>query len=134
MAYNSYATTWRGENYDDVSEKDRVQDINLNQLKLKVNDTYKKDEKITTNFEATNGTDIMNKAYLDKVLSKMQGQISNMENHYKEFKLLINKQSVSEEAVKAIIQIVYDKGLFDYFPNAGKIKKDFLFVEHVDLI
>ena len=36
--------------YKNVSTKDRVQDRNLNQLKLKVIDTYKKDEKITTNF------------------------------------------------------------------------------------
>ena len=36
--------------YNNVFAKTRVQDINLNQLKLKVNDTYKKDDKITTIF------------------------------------------------------------------------------------
>ena len=31
--------------YNIVSEKDKVQDTNINQLKLGVHDTYKKDEK-----------------------------------------------------------------------------------------
>ena len=50
MAYISYDKSWHSEMYNNVSTKDRVQDRNLNQLKLKVNDTYKKYEKITTNF------------------------------------------------------------------------------------
>ena len=36
---------------NNVSAKNSVQDTNLNQLKLKVNDTYKKDEKMTKHFE-----------------------------------------------------------------------------------
>ena len=54
MAYISHDKLWRSENYNTVSATDRVQDINLNQLKLKKNDTYKKDEKITKTFEAVN--------------------------------------------------------------------------------
>ena len=46
MAYISYDKLWRSEVYSKVSAKGRVQDIILNQLKLKVTDTYKKDEKI----------------------------------------------------------------------------------------
>ena len=45
MAYISYDNLWRSELYNNVSAKDRFQDSNPNQLKLKVNDTYKKDEK-----------------------------------------------------------------------------------------
>ena len=45
MAYIGYDKLWRSEFYINVSAKDRVQDINLNQMKLKVDDTYKKDGK-----------------------------------------------------------------------------------------
>ena len=40
---------WESEFDNIVFEKDRVQDINFNQLKLEVHDTYKKDDRITTN-------------------------------------------------------------------------------------
>ena len=70
MAYFSCDKLWRSRFYNNVSAKDRVQDINLNKKKLKLNDTSKKDEKITTNYGATDGTDIINKAYLDKNISK----------------------------------------------------------------
>ena len=53
-----------------------MQDINLNQTKLEVNGTYNKDGKITTEFEPTNNTDVINKAYLDRKLSKIESQIS----------------------------------------------------------
>ena len=33
-----------------------------------------------------------------------------------------------QRAVKATFQILYDKGLFDSFPEADKVIKDFLFV------
>ena len=39
-----------------------MQDINLIQIKLKVNDTFKKDQKITTIFEAATDEDVTNKA------------------------------------------------------------------------
>ena len=44
MAYIGFDKLWRSEFSNNVSEKDRVQDKNLNQLKLKFNDAYKKDE------------------------------------------------------------------------------------------
>ena len=44
MAYISYHKLWRSDFYKNISAKDRVRDLNLNQLKLKVNDTYKKDD------------------------------------------------------------------------------------------
>ena len=70
--------------------------MNINQLKLEVHDTYKKDEKITTNFEAVNDKDVINKAYLDDKLKKIDGHISYIEKDYNEFKKQYNKQSVQE--------------------------------------
>ena len=43
----------------------------LNQLKLKVKDTFKKDEKISMKIEPSNDEDVMNKAYIDTKLSKI---------------------------------------------------------------
>ena len=105
--------------------------MNINQLKLEVHDTYKKDEKITTNFEPIDDEDVINKAYLDEKLKKIDGHISYIEKDYNEFKLQYNKQSVKDisiqRAVKTTIRILYDKGLFDNFKNADKVLEDFLF-------
>ena len=46
MAYISYDKVWHSEFRKNVSAKNRVHDINLNHLKLKVNDAYKKDKKL----------------------------------------------------------------------------------------
>ena len=64
MAYISYDKLWKSEFCNDVPATDRVKDIILDQMKLKVNDTYKKDEKITTNFETFDDSDVINKAFL----------------------------------------------------------------------
>ena len=45
MAYINCDKLCLREFHNKVSAKDIVQDINLNQLKLRVSDTYKKDEK-----------------------------------------------------------------------------------------
>ena len=82
--------------------------MNINQLKLQVHDSYKKDEKITRTFEPFNYEDVINKAYLDDKLSNIYGHISLMETNYKEFILQYNKQSVEviliQRAVKTLIQ------------------------------
>ena len=76
MAYISCGKSWRIEFYNVISAKENVQSLNLNQLKLKVNDIYKKNEKITANFEPTNTSDDMTKLfeingkYLDGILYK----------------------------------------------------------------
>ena len=105
--------------------------LNINQLKLEVHDSYKKDEKISTNFKPTDNEDVVNKAYLDEKLLKINGHLSKLEKDYNEFKKQYNKQSVEEtliqRAVETTIQILYDKGLFDNFQNADKILEDFLF-------
>ena len=130
MAYISYNKLWESEFDDIVSKRDKVQDLNINQLKLEVHDTYKKDEKITTNFEPIDNTDVINKGYLDEKLLKINGQLSKLEKDYNEFKLQYNKQSVEDiliqRAVKTTIQILYDKGLFDNYANADKVLEDFL--------
>ena len=50
MAYITYDKIWHSESYNNVSVTAKTQDINLNQLKLKVKDSYKTDEKTTTSF------------------------------------------------------------------------------------
>ena len=123
MAYISYNKLWESEFDGIVSKRDKLQDLNINQLKLKVHDTYKKDEKITLNFEAVDDKDVINKGYLD--LLKIDGHLSKLEKDYNEFKLQYNKQNVEEilvqRAVKTTIQILYDKGLFDNYANADKV-------------
>ena len=131
MAYISYNRLWESEFDGIVSKRDKLQDSNINQLKLEVHDTYKKDEKISTNFEPVNNSDVINKGYLDEKLLKIDGHLSKLEKDYNEFKLEYNKQNVEDiliqRAVKTTIQILYDKGLFDNYDNADKVLEDFLF-------
>ena len=135
MAYISYNKLWESEFDNIVSKRDKLQDLNINNLKLEVHDTYKKDEKLTTNFELVDNEDVINKAYLDEKLLKIDGHLSKLEKDFNEFKLQYNKQSVEEilirRAVKTTIQILYDKGLFDNYANADKIL-DFLYTTRRD--
>ena len=130
MGYISYNKLWEREIDGMVSKIDKLQDLNINQLKLEINDTYKKDEKITTSFEPVDNPDVTNKGYLDSKLMKIDGHLSKLEKDYNEFKLQCNKQNVEDiliqTAVKTTIQILYDKGLFDNFQNADKVSEDFL--------
>ena len=131
MAYVSYNKLWESEFNGMVSKRDKLQDLNINQLKLEVHDTYRKDEKITTNFEAVDNDDVINKSYLDSKLMKIDGHLSKLDKDYNDFKLQYNKQNVEDiliqRAVKTTIQILYDKGLFDNYANADKVLEDFLF-------
>ena len=131
MAYISYNKLWESEFDGIVSKRDRLQDSNISQLKLEVLEIYKKDEKITTNFEPVDDSDDINKGYLDSKLLKIDGHLSKLEKEFNEFKLQYNKQSVEEiliqRAVKTTIQMLYDRGLFDNFQNADKVLEDFLF-------
>ena len=130
MAYISYNKLWESEFDGIVSKRDKLQDLNINNLKLEVHDTYKKDEKLTTNFEAVDNEDVINKGYLDEKLLKINGHLSKLEKDFNEFKLQYNKQNVEEvliqRAVKTTIQILYDKGLFENYANADKVLQDFL--------
>ena len=131
MAYISYNKLWESEFDNIFSKRDKLQDANISELKLEVHDTYKKDGKITTNFEPNDDEDVINKGYSDSKLLKINGHLSKLEKDFNEFKLQYNKQSVEEiliqRAVKTTIQILYDKGLFDNFQNADKVLEDFLF-------
>ena len=90
------------------------------------------DRLFLTIFQPVDDSDVINKAYLDGKLSKIEGQISYCQKDYNELKLKYNKQSVEhiliKRAVKTTIQILYDKGLFDNYANADKVLEGFLFV------
>ena len=139
MAYISYINLWESEFDGIVSKRDKLQDLKINQLKLEVHDTYKKDEKLTTNFEPTDNSDVINKAYLDEKFKKIDYHLSKIEKDNNEFNLQYINQNVEDiliqRAVKTTIQILYDKGLFDNYANADKILEDFLFTtrRRVDL-
>ena len=75
MAYISYNKLWESEFDEIVSKRDKLQDLNINNLKLEVLDTYKKDEKLTTNFEPVDDSDVINKGHLDSKLLKIDGHL-----------------------------------------------------------
>ena len=85
--------------------------------------------KKTTNFEAVNDEDVINKSYLFEKISKIEGSLLFLQKAYNEFKLQYNKQYVEEIsihwAVKTTSQILYDKGLVDNYANADKVLEDF---------
>ena len=131
MAFISYNKLWESEFDGIVSKRDKLQDLNINNLKLEIHDTYKKDERISTDFEPVDDSDVINKGYLDSKLLKINGHLSKLEKDFNEFEKQCNKQSVEEvliqRAVKTTIQILYDKGLFDNYQNADKVLEDFLY-------
>ena len=104
MAYISYNKLWEIEFDGIVSRRDKLQDANISQLKLEVHDTYKKDEKITTDFEAVDDKDVINKAYLDSKLLKIDGHLSKLEKDFNEFILQYNKQSVEEILIQRPVE------------------------------
>ena len=74
MVYISYNKIWESK-FDNIVSKrvklrDKLRDMNTNQLKLEVHDTYKKYEILTTDFNPFNIEDVINKAYRDEKLSK----------------------------------------------------------------
>ena len=78
-AYINHIKLWDSDFGNIVSKKGKVQDINVNQSKLEVNQTYKKDEKIKTKFEAFKGEDVVNKAHLDEnLLQKRRTHFPNI--------------------------------------------------------
>ena len=122
MACISYNKLWESDFDGIVSKRDKLQDSNINQIKLEVHDTYKKDEKKTTNFEPTDNLEVINKSYLDEKIIQRNGHLSKLEKDYNDFKLQNNKQNVEDiliqRAFKTTIQRLYDKGLFDNYANA----------------
>ena len=70
MAYISYNKLWESEFDNIVFNKDEVQIINNNQLKLEVPESFKQNEKVTTSFEASNQEDVVSQTYLDEKFFK----------------------------------------------------------------
>ena len=130
MAYKNYIRLWESEIDKIIPKKDKVQHMKINHLKLEVYDTYKNDLKIITNFKAVKDSDVINKAYQDEKLTKIDGHLPFLEKDYNEFILHYNKQSVEQHLIrraeKTNIQILYDKCLVDNFPNADKVLKNVL--------
>ena len=102
--------------------------MNIDLKKLEIHDVYIKDEKNTIIFKAVNDSDVTNKTYLDEKLFEKHGHLSFLEKDYNESELHCIKQAVEEvliqRAVNKTIQKLYDKGLFDNFPNAENVLKD----------
>ena len=61
MAYISYNNLWESEFDNIVSKRDKLQDLNIDKLKLQAQATYEKAEKNTTEFEPTDDTDVLSK-------------------------------------------------------------------------
>ena len=120
---------WESEFDNIVSKEVKVQEININQLELEVHDSYEK-ENTKTVFEPISSENVMNKAYTDENLIKINGHFVIIRKRIQRIQIQYNKQSLEEilfqRAVKTTIQIVYDKSLFDNFPNAEKVLEDFL--------
>ena len=95
-----YKKFWQSEFDGIVSKIDKVQDLKINQVKLEVHDTFKKDEEITTNFVPADDSDVINKSYLDEKLKEINGHISFIEKDFNGFKLQYNKQSVDKSLFK----------------------------------
>ena len=85
MAYKSYNKLWESEFDNIVSKRDKLQDMNINQLKLELHGSYKKGEKRKTNIEAAEGSDVTNKNYIVDNLLKIDGHLSVSEKDYNEF-------------------------------------------------
>ena len=81
-----YIKLWENEFDNIVSRKDKLQDLHINQLKLQVHDTDRKDEKITTNFKPVDDGGVINKFYLHEK-EKTAGHICYIGNDHNEFKI-----------------------------------------------
>ena len=66
-AYKSYNKLWESEFDNIVSKRNKLQDLKFNKLKFEVHDTYRKDEKLTTNFEAFNEEVVVKKGFPDEI-------------------------------------------------------------------
>ena len=138
MAYTSYNKLWEPEFDGIVSRRDKLQDLDINQLKFEVHDTYKKDEKITTNFKAVDDEDVINRAYPDAKLKKIDGHISYIEKDYNEFKLEYNKQSIEDiliqRAVKTTIRLYMTKAYLTIMLMTINVEKIFCLQQDVEVV
>ena len=98
-------------------------------MKYKVNDTNIKDEKVTTNFEATNPGAGINERCFETKIAELNIHNSFREKTFHEYVSHNSKLSIEEvlieRAVKAAVQLPYDKGLFDNYDNADGVLEGF---------
>ena len=66
MAYISYNILRKSEFDNIVSKRGKVQDLIINHIKINLYDTFKKVEKITTNVEHSDDSDVINKRFFEK--------------------------------------------------------------------
>ena len=59
-----------------VSKSDKLQDFYISQLKLEVHNSYKNDEKITTDFEPINNEDVIKKIPRRKIIRNKRSLIN----------------------------------------------------------
>ena len=94
MGFNEW---WRYELYNIVSADAGLQDMNLNKLKLNINESYKKDDKITRNYEPSNDEDVVKNAWRDTKLSTInengQRRIPFIEKEVSEFLINFHKSA-----------------------------------------
>ena len=73
IAYIRYDNLWRSEFHIKIFANYRVQYTIFHQSKIKAEYTYKKIERITSNFEHSNSEEFVSKVFLDTKSSKMEG-------------------------------------------------------------
>ena len=105
MVNLNYAQLCSGEFDKIVCAKDRVEDISLKRLEIKVNDAQQKYEK-KLKFEPFIEENVVSKAYLDSKVSKVEAHISFEEKNRRSLTCMAEKhseeESLLEKAVKAI--------------------------------
>ena len=114
-----------------MSSKDRVQDINLNQLELKVNYSNNEDEKLKTEFGFVNVEDVINKGCLDTKLAEVKGYILYIEKNCNQYRNheRSNEEFSYERAVKITIQILFPKKIPDKCDNLDEVPKSYPITE-----
>ena len=102
MAYISYDKLRRSEFHNNVSAKDRAQDINFNHLKVIINDSKKKMRK-SNKFERPNDEDVIKKDTLTQYCSEWRVTHRSLKKS-NDFKLhgqkLKSEEVLLERAVK----------------------------------
>ena len=114
-----------------------MQSINLNQLKLEVDDTHKKDEKLTTIFEPHENEDVVNNAYINTEIFKVEAHLSLIEKIILNLNCIALKKQTNDEfligkAVKTTSQKLSSEELLDNYGNSDEVLKSYLFIEEVN--
>ena len=98
-------------------------------LKFSLNETYRKDKKITANFEPSNDEDVINKANFDITWAEVKGHTSVIGKDSFDFmaKCLKSQNDLNfwnEITLKTTIRILYNEGAFDNSDDTDEVPKD----------